>query len=92
MAKNTLSHSRIHINKTLRFSYYPAYIKNLISVRPRVRLQQDKPVQVHMRGTNPKERPTVTRIVNEFFLAAMNNITHLLNVLTEKRFLYGVTC
>ncbi len=50
--------------------------KTTISVRPRVRLQQDEPVQVHMQETNPKKLPTVTRIVNGIFLATMNNITH----------------
>ncbi len=63
----------------------------MISVRPKIRLQKDEPVQVHMRGTNPKELPTVTRIVSGIFLAMINIITYVLNFLTEKHFLYSVT-
>ncbi len=64
----------------------------MISLRPKIRLQQDEPVQVHMRETNTEGRPTVTRIVNGIFLAKINNITYFLNFLTEKYFLYSVTC
>ncbi len=77
----------------LQLSYYPVYTKKkLISVRPKIRLQQDVPVQVHKRGTNPKELPIVTRIVSGIFLVIMNNITYFLNFLTEKHYLYSVTC
>ncbi len=57
----------------------------MISVRPKIRLQQDEPVQAHMRGTNPKGVPIMTRIVGRIFLAIINNITYFLNLLTEKK-------
>ncbi len=78
--------NRIYITR-IQLSYYPVYTKkNLISVRPKIRLRQDEPAQVHMRGTNPRELLTVTRIVSGIFLAMINIITYLLNFLTEKIF------
>ncbi len=54
-AQNTLTHSHINTTKTFQFSYYPIYTKNIISVRPKIRLQQDESVQVQTRGTNLKD-------------------------------------
>ncbi len=65
----------------------------MITVRPKIRLQQTQIVQYHKRGKNPKELSIAKSIVSGTFLAMINNITSFLNFLSEKHSLYSVyTC
>ncbi len=42
-------------NVVIHRVYNVPHREQVICVRPKIRLQHDEPVQVHMGGTNPKE-------------------------------------
>ncbi len=71
-----MSYSRINITEVLQLSCNPVYTKNLGFRKALDSLAVDEPVQVHMRGTNPEELPTVTKVVSRIFAAIIYNMTY----------------
>ncbi len=75
-----MSYSRINVTEILQLSCNPVYTKNLGFRKALDSLAVDEPVQVHMRGTNPKKLPTVTRIVSRIFAAIIHNMPYFLKL------------